>query len=362
MKKKMVTAALLAVMTVSLSACTSAGGSATTAAIPESKTEAVNTDKAKGEETHAVESKENEEKAVPSDASDKKYAVILKTQATDFWVKMWKGVEAESAAKGVKADLYSAQSEDDLEGQLTILESCIQQGYNGIAIAPLSGVNVLTGIGEATQKGIAIVDVDEKFDEKELANQGGACVAFVATDNVAVGAKGAQYIVDTAGQGAKVAIIEGKSGNQSSEDRTQGAKKAFTDGNMVIVSSQAADWDRQKAMDIASTLIQQNPDLKGIYCCNDGMALGAVQAVINAGKSGDILVVGTDGDAEAVSSIADNELSATVAQDPAQIGAVSLDLLIHAVEKGDKGKVGVFPEKTPVESVLITAENAADFQ
>ena len=68
-------------------------------------------------------------------------------------------------------------------------------------------------------------------------------------------------------------------------------------------------------MDIASTLIQQNPDLKGIYCCNDGMALGAVQAVINANKLGEIMIVGTDGDAEAVSSIANNELSATVAQD-----------------------------------------------
>lgn len=345
MKKRMVAAAVLAVVTVSLSACGLAGGSGVTGAAQET-----------GAETGKSEA------AAASGTDGEKYAVILKTQATDFWVKMWKGVEAERAAKGVKADLYSAQSEDDLEGQLTILESCIQQGYDGIAIAPLSGVNVLPGIGEASKKGITIVDVDERFDEKELANQGGACVAFVATDNVAVGAKGAKYIVDTAGQGAKVAIIEGKSGNQSSEDRTQGAKQAFTDGNMKIVSSQAADWDRQKAMDIVSTLIQQNPDLKGIYCCNDGMALGAVQAVINAGKSGKILVVGTDGDAEAVSSIANHELSATVAQDPAQIGASSLDLLISAVESGTKGEVGKFPEKTPVESVLVTAGNAADYK
>ena len=97
-------------------------------------------------------------------------------------------------------------------------------------------------------------------------------MAFVATDNVAVGAKGAQYIVDTAGEGAKVAIIEGKSGKPVFRGQDRGAKQAFTDGKMDIISSQAADWDRQKAMDIASTLIQQNPDLKGIYRCNDGMA------------------------------------------------------------------------------------------
>ena len=92
------------------------------------------------------------------------------------------------------------------------------------------------------------------------------------------------------------------------------------------------------------------------------MALGAIQAVINADKVGEILVVGTDGDTEAVESIAAEQLSATVAQDPAQIGASSLDLLIDAVENGTTAEVGTFPEKTPIDSVLITAENAADYQ
>ena len=300
--------------------------------------------------------------AMAEESGDAEYAMILKTQATDFWVKMWKGIEDEAEAKGVKVDLYAAQSEEDLEGQLTILESCISKGYKGIGIAPLSSVNVLPGIGEATEKGITIVDIDEKFDEQELENQGGATVAYVATDNVAVGNKGGQYIVDNVDKGAQVAIIEGKSGNQSSEDRAEGARKAFEDGGLDIIGSQAADWDRQTALDIATTYIQQNPDLKGIYCCNDGMALGAIQAVINADKVGDILVVGTDGDAEAVESIAAEQLSATVAQDPAQIGATSLDLLIDSVENGTEGKVGEFPEKTPIDSVLITADNAADYQ
>ena len=157
------------------------------------------------------------------------------------------------------------QSEEDLEGQLTILESCISKGYKGIGIAPLSSVNVLPGIGEATEKGITIVDIDEKFDEQELENQGGATVAYVATDNVAVGNKGGQFIVDNVDEGAQVAIIEGKSGNQSSEDRAEGARKAFEDAGLDIIGSQAADWDRQTALDIATTYIQQNPDLSYIY-------------------------------------------------------------------------------------------------
>lgn len=307
-------------------------------------------------------SSQGETTEVTKDVGQAEYAVILKTQATDFWVKMWKGVEEEGKQRGVAVDLYAAQSEDDLEGQLTILESCISKGYKGIAVAPLSSVNLLTGVGEATKKGITIVDIDEKFDENELANQGGTCVAFVSTDNVAVGKKGAKYIVDQVEEGAKVAIIEGKSGNQSSEDRTKGAKEAFVEGNLDLISSQAADWDRQKALDVATTLIQQNPDLKGIYCCNDGMALGVVQAVVNANKVGEILVVGTDGDEEAITSVANGQLSATVAQDPAGIGAMGLSLLVDSVSDGKQGEVGTFPEKTPVDSILVTKDNANEFQ
>lgn len=343
MKKKFLAAFLSLSMALGLAGCSSSKGGTTT-------------------DTTSLDTTTAAETTAAASEGQADYAVILKTQASDFWIRMWEGVEKEAEAQGIKVDIYSAQSEDDLEGQLTILESCISKGYKGIAIAPLSSVNVLPAIGQATKNGITIVDVDEMFDAQELANQGGACVGFVATDNVAVGNKGGQFIVDKVEAGSKVALIEGKSGNQSSEDRIQGAKKAFEDGGLNIVSSQAADWDRQKALDIATTLIQQNPDLKGIYCANDGMALGVVQAVINADKVGEILVVGTDGDAEAITSISDGKLSATVAQDPANIGATGLKLLVDAVKNGNKGEVGTFPEKTPVDSVLVSTDNVADFK
>ena len=357
MKKKLLTMAVCTAMVMGLSACSSQSAETTAAPAAEATTAAE-----KSEATEAAaESKKETEAAKSEAASDATYAMILKTQATDFWVKMWNGIEDKAEELGVKVDLYAAQSEQDLEGQLAIVENAVNHGYTGIGVAPLSSVNVLPAIGQANQKGITVINVDAKFDEAELANQGGSVVGFVSTDNVAVGNKGAQFIVDKLEKGAQVAVIEGKSGDQSSEDRTNGATKAFEDGGMEIIGSQSADWDRQIAMDVVSTYIQQYPELKGIYCCNDGMALGAMQAVINADKVGEILVVGTDGDKEAVQSVKDGQLSATVAQDPAKIGATSLELLVKAVEEGNKGEVGTFPETTPVESVVIDSSNAADF-
>lgn len=92
------------------------------------------------------------------------------------------------------------------------------------------------------------------------------------------------------------------------------------------------------------------------------MALGTVQAAINANGLGEITVMGADGDTRMVSSTASNEPSTTVIQDPAQTGATSLDFLTDAVVSGTRGEVNKFPEKTPVESVLVTADNVADFQ
>lgn len=291
-------------------------------------------------------------------AGEAEYAVILKNQSSDFWVKMKEGVEKQAKELGIKVDVYAAQSEEDTEGQLKILESCLTKNYKAIGVAPLSPVNLIPGIVKANQKGIYVMDIDEKVDLATLKAQGGSVIGFATTDNVKVGEKGAGYIIDNAKEG-KVAIIEGKAGNASGEDRKKGATQAFEkSGKFKIVGSLPADWDRQKALDVAASFIQQNPDLVGIYCCNDGMALGAMQAVINANKTGKIFVVGTDGDTEAIDSIKQNQLSATVAQDPANIGATSLKEMINAVKGQTKIDPNVEPKTIPVDSNLITKETA----
>ena len=197
------------------------------------------------------------------------------------------------------------------------------------------------------------MNIDEKIDMNQLKAQGGSVIAFATTDNVAVGKKGAQYIIDNVPAGSEVAIIEGKAGNASGEDRRDGARQAFEAAGLKVVASLPADWDRQKALDVAASYIQQYPNLKAIYACNDGMALGAVQAVQNADKIGQIIVVGTDGDKEAVDSIQQGLLSATVAQDPAGIGAASLEAMVEAVKNKAEIKSDAEVKTIPIDSKLI---------
>lgn len=290
-------------------------------------------------------------------AAAEKYAVILKTTNSDFWRTMYDGVENYKNENNLDVDLFAAQSDIDYEGQLAILENCINSGeYAGIAIAPCNGVNLIAGVKQANEKGIVIWNIDEKFDPAEMANQGAVCVGYDSSDNVQIGHMGGEYLSTLLEAGAEVGVIEGLAGNQSSEDRASGAKAAFEEAGMNIVATKSCDWDRQMAMDAALTWIQQYPNLKAIYCCNDGMAMGVIQAVITSGKLGEIYVCGTDGDKDAVESVANGELTATVAQNPAGIGITALQGLIDAIEHPDAYPASAEPEKTPVAAVMITKD------
>ncbi|RRD39201.1 D-allose transporter substrate-binding protein [Leptotrichia sp. OH3620_COT-345] len=301
------------------------------------------------------EAKESESGKSNTGTGKAEVAIILKTLSNPFWVSMKEGIEKEAAVQGVKVDIFAVNSEEDVQEQLKLLENLMRKGYKAIGVAPLSPVNLIQGIVEANKKGIYVVNIDEKIDMNQLKASGGSVLAFVTTDNVKVGAKGAEYIVSKLPEGGEVAIIEGKAGNASGEYRKQGATEIFkADSKIKLVASQPADWDRSKALDLAANLIQKYPNLKAIYAANDTMALGALQAVINANKQNQIIVVGTDGAPEALESIKQKGLSATVAQDSSSIGAESFKILLEAIKNKPEISPDTVPKEVPVESKLVT--------
>jgi len=303
----------------------------------------------------------SEAPAEEASAGEERYALLLKPFSNEYWSIMKEGVEAWARENNVIVDVYGAESEENLPGQLSQLEDIIRKEYAGIGVAPLSPVNLISGIVEANGRDIPVVNVDEPVDFAQLQSSGGSMIANVTTDNIAVGEKGGRFIVDQIGTG-KVAIIEGTGGNVTSQNRSSGAKSVFdaTDG-IELVASQPGDWDRVKSLDVATNIIQANPDIRAFYCANDTMALGVFQAVQNAGKTDQIIVVGTDAVEGAVESIRNGEMAASVGQDPVGIGIRCVELLIQAHKDGWKADPTVEIPVLYVDSFLVTIDNAADF-
>lgn len=291
----------------------------------------------------------------PADSGAPKYALVLKTLSSEFWQNMKTGAEAEAKKQGITLDVYAANSEDDVEGQVSLLQNAVGKGYKAIGVAPISAVNMNNAVAQATKAGVYIVNVDEKFDMENLKGLGGTAQAFVTTNNVEVGKMAGDYSVKTLGTGAQdVAVIEGKAGNSSGADRATGATASFTTAGYNVVASQPADWDGTKAFDLAQSYISKFANLKAIYCANDTMAMGAQKAVEQSGKK--IMVVGTDGNSDAIDSVKAGKLGATVKQDSAAVGAKAVDLMMDVVKTAPKIDVNAEPSVNFVAAILVTKD------
>lgn len=231
--------------------------------------------------------------------------VVVKTLANESWTSISQGVKDYVEPLGVTVDLQAPKSESDSVEQLAMTESMLSKGYDALLLAPQSNTTLDAAVKQANESGILVVNLfDAQINDAK---------SFVGNISIDTGRLAADYIAEFAGEKGQVACIEGLAGAYAAIQRTAGFKEGIAEyPDMEVVASTPADWDRQKAMDVATDLLNQYPDLVGIYCNNDTMALGAIEAVKEAGKLGKVAVVGSDGIEGAIDSIAAGDLTATV--------------------------------------------------
>jgi ribose transport system substrate-binding protein len=122
---------------------------------------------------------------------------------------------------------------------------------------------------------------------------------------------------------------------------------------MRIVSSQTANWERDQGYNVFQNILQSHPEVQALFACSDLMALGAVEAIAAARRTGNILVVGFDAFAEAREAVRKGLMDATVAQSPFKMGELAVENTCHLL-KGER-----IPKEVSVEIQLITKENAS---
>jgi D-allose transport system substrate-binding protein len=264
------------------------------------------------------------------------YGVLMKTLSNPFWGAMGQGVEDGAKEAGIDYFLQAVESDQAAESQLNVCNTMLQREPVAMITAAISSTNLLPCLKSAQEADIKIVDLDGNLDPAILDAEGIDITFRIGSDNVLAGAQGAEYMVSQLGADATgpVLVIEGLSGNITGEMRAEGFAEKLGElaPGLEIVASLPGDWDRGKAANITNDILTRNPDLVGIFAANDGMALGAVESVFAAGKGGDIVIIGVDGNSDAVKSIQDGRLTASVAQLPYLVGKQAVETVKMAVE------------------------------
>ena len=274
--------------------------------------------------------------------ADKPYrlALIVKTRNNPFFDPMIKAAEAEAKALGAEVKVQAPAQETDQERQFAMVQDMVAQKVDAILITPANSQGIVPVLKQATAKGILVINLDNRVDTTKSGTDGVAVNGYVGADNEEGGKLAGEAMVEALKGSGKVAILEGIRGTDNGEARKRGFENAVK-GKLDVVASDSADWDTQKAYAKFQSMLAAHPEIQGLFCANDKMALGALKAISEAGKKGQITVVGYDNIPDVRSYLDSGEMYATIEQHPDLMGKYGVRAAV-GVLNGKIGKGGQF--------------------
>ncbi len=279
-------------------------------------------------------------------------ALVMKTLNNPFFINMEKGAREAAEKMGVQLLVQAAEREVDVEKQMQIIENLIQRKVSAICVTPSGSKEIVPAIVKANRVGIPVLIIDTRVDSATLSEAGGRIATYIGSDNVQGGRIAGQFIVEQLKGRGKVAILEGIPGHETGDARLNGFHEVVDQVTGIeVVTSQTANWERDQGYNVFQNILQSHPDVEALFACSDLMALGAIEAIATAGRTGELLVVGFDAIEDARQAITGGAMAGSVAQHPDVMGK-------YAVEYAQRLLRGEgIPDHISVPIELITLQN-----
>ncbi|GAB4144949.1 MAG: ribose ABC transporter substrate-binding protein RbsB [Candidatus Promineifilaceae bacterium] len=266
--------------------------------------------------------------------------VSLSNLDNPFFVALQEGVLETAERLGATVVIEDAQ--DDVQQQITQIETLIAQQVDALLINPVNSMEIEQALQEAFDAGIPIFTVDRSANSEHV-------VAHIASDNVSGGRMAAAYLAEIINESGNVVELAGIPDTSAAQDRGLGFNNVITIyPDIRIIARETANFNREQGHDVFAQLLADNADIDGVFAHNDEMILGAIAAAREAGRLDEIAFVGFDAIEDAVVAIENGELHATVAQQPKEMGRLSVETILQYL---DGESVSSF---IPVDLALIT--------
>lgn len=253
-------------------------------------------------------------------------AVIVKTTNSNFWQNVNKGAQA--ALEGQSEYTLSFDgpaAESAIADEVNLVENAINRGVSGIVLAPSDPEALAPVVKRAYENAIPVVIIDSALAE----GSEGTYQSFLSTDNCAAGEQVAQKMIEKAGTEGKVAVMSYVAGVGSEIGRVG----CFSDylaanSNLEIVGPFYSQSQMATALNQTTDILAANPDLVGIFGANEPTAVGMGRAIIQAGKAGDLVALGFDGNADLQQFVRDGVLEATAVQGSFAMGELGVTAIM----------------------------------
>jgi ABC-type sugar transport system substrate-binding protein len=271
----------------------------------------------------------------------------------------WKLIQdfAVGAAGTLGVDLLTGQADSDESKEISIVQGWISQGVDGLVVGPVSDQVGETVLADAEAAGIPVVFIQRSPGIAKADYEGDSYVGYIGTADIEGGMTAAQTLYDS---GARNWVaMTGAQGNSVAEDRLQAAVDfVAAHPDVTLLQSQYGNEARDAGQVTAENFLSAfpGPGFDGIYSFNDEGALGAAQALANAGVQDAVKISAIDGTTDAVQGVVDGDLLVTVGGGYA-VGAFGLTMLYDYLN----GHPPDSPEMA-IPLIAVTADNAQAYQ
>lgn len=284
-----------------------------------------------------------------SQKSDKvKIGVTLMDFSTEFGIGLKDYMTAKADAMG-DVELTVVDAGGDAAKQLQQVETFISQKVDAIIMQPQEQEACSPAIDKAKAAGIPIINCNSlTITEPD---------AYVGSNDSESSEIAMTYIAEQLGGKGNVLMMHGHPGQTAEVKRTEGAMDILAQNpDMTLLDEQTADWDRAEAMTLMENWIQAYGDqINAVFCQNDEMALGALNALVQAGKKDNVLVVGVDAIDDALQSVKDGKMDATVYQDCKGQAEGAIEAA-YKLAKGESVEKEIL-----IPFILVTTENVDEY-
>ncbi|MES2943483.1 MAG: ABC transporter substrate-binding protein [Pseudomonadota bacterium] len=262
-------------------------------------------------------------------AADEIYIpVISKGFQHQFWQAVKSGADQAAKDFKVKVTFEGPESESMVDKQIDMFAAALAKKPKAIGFAALDSKAAIPLLKKAQAAGIPVVAFDSGVDSP-------IPVTTATTDNVAAAALAADKMAELIGKSGEVALVVHDQTSRTGIDRTEGFVKRVKSAypNIKIVSVQYGGGDQLKSTEITKSILQANPNLKGIFGANEGSAIGALNGAKEMKRK--VVIIGYDSGKQQKAAILDGSMAGAITQNPVGIGYKTVEAAVKAL-KGEK--------------------------
>jgi ribose transport system substrate-binding protein len=253
-----------------------------------------------------------------------KMTLVAGVKGDEFYITMNCGAQAKAKELGVTLD-FQGPDKFDAGLQTPVVNAVAAKKPDAVLIAPTDTKAMYAPIKQLADGGAKIALVDTTLEQADFA------VSQIASDNEGGGKEAAKTLGELIGGKGKVFVVNVKPGISTTDARGKGFEEGAKEAGLTYVGQQYDDDDPAKAASIVKAVLAKNPDLKGIFATNLFSAEGAASGVREAGKLGQVKIVGFDAGPKQVEDLKKGTVQALIAQKPAEIGADGVEQAYNAL-------------------------------